>query len=80
MAETWSFFLLDCGASKIVYGQEWLIRYITNLSEHKEENIKFKPSNNVYRYDDGRKIKVIQNVTFPPIISKKHKLSISHHR
>ena len=72
MAETWSSALLDCGASKTVCGQERLNQHISNLSEHKQENIKFTPRNNVYCSSDGRKIKAIQNKTFPAIIGKEH--------
>lgn len=42
---------------------------MTNLSENEQE-IKFTPSNNAYCFGDGRKIKAIQNVTFPAIIGK----------
>ena len=72
MAETWSSVLLDCGNSKTVCGQEWFNQYIANLSEHKQENIKFTPSKNVYHFRDRRKIKAIQNVNFPAIVGKEH--------
>ena len=45
-------------------------QYITTLSQHEQENIKFTPSNNVYCFGNGRKIKAIQNVLFFVIISK----------
>ena len=72
MAETWSSALLDCHASKTVCGQEWFNQYIVNLSGHEQENIKFTPSNKVYSFGDGRKIKAKQEVTFPAIIGKEH--------
>ena len=72
MAETWSSALLDCHASKTVCGKEWFNQYIVNLSGHKQENIKLTPSNNVYSFGDGRKIKAKQKVTFPAIIGKEH--------
>lgn len=53
----WSSAVLNCGASKTVCGHKWLNQYITNLSEHKQENIKFPPSNNVYCFGDWKKSK-----------------------
>ena len=59
IAETWRSALVDCAASKTVCGKEWLKQYMTNLSEHEQENIIFTPSNNVYCPGDERKIKAI---------------------
>ena len=71
-SETWSSALLDCGASKAVCGKEWLNQYKSNISEYRQQNIKYTPSNHVYRFGDRRKITAIESVTFPAKIGGEH--------
>ena len=47
-------------------------QYITNLSGHEQENIKFTPSNNFYRFAGRPKVKAIQNITSPALIGNEH--------
>ena len=70
MSETWS--SANCSASKIVCGKEWLNQYISNLPEHQQQNIKYTPSNHVYRFGDERKITSIESVTVPEKIEGEH--------
>ena len=70
MPETWSSALLDCGASKTVCGKVSLNQHISNLPEHQQQNIKYTPSNHVYRFGDGRKITATESVTFPAKIGE----------
>ena len=72
MSGTWSSALLDFGASKTVCGKEWQNQYISHLPEYQQQNIKYTPSNHVYRFGDRKKIMTIESVTFSAKIEGEH--------
>ena len=74
-SETWSSALLNCGASKTVYGKKWLTHYVNNLSDEDQQEVSFGHSNHICRFGDGQKIESLHSAKIPAIIGS-HKFDI----
>ena len=72
MSETWSQALPDCGASTIVYGNEWFSQYVNNLCEEDQQQIQYSESNHMYRFGDGKKVKATHSAKIPILNGNNH--------
>ena len=77
VAQSFNAAVLDCGASKTVCGTVWLNCYLESLNETEQKKVKYKKSNNLFKFGDGSCISSLHQVTFPATIGKCHILIVS---
>ena len=68
LSDTWSSGLLDCGATKTVCGRVWLNEYLNTLSDEQRCEVKYTPTQSVYRFGDGEQINASESVRIPACI------------
>ena len=72
MSETWSAALLDCGARTTVCGKEWFKKYVNNLCEEDQQQKQYYESNDMYRFGDGKKVKITHGAKIPALLGSNY--------
>ena len=57
--------LLDSGCSNTVAGEEWVSKYIANLSVGDRLKVEVEASNESFTFGDGKTISALRRITFP---------------
>ena len=63
--ETENCAVLDSGCSNTVCGEDWLRKYISNLSDYEQSLVKEKTSNQTFAFGDGRTFVSLKKATLP---------------
>ena len=64
--------ILDSDASKTVCGRMWIDCYTESLSGKEKELVKHTDSENIFKFGDARKVKLLQKVAIPAKIGIKN--------
>ena len=62
---------IDTACTKTVAGEKWYQHFITNLPNDYVAQIESFPSETVFKFGDGRKVKSTESVTFSVVIADK---------
>ena len=62
---------IDTACTKTVAGEKWYQNFITNLPNDYVAQIESFPSETVFKFGDGRKVKSTESVTFSVVIADK---------
>ena len=69
VTETSNAATVDTACSRTVCGVKWWENWYAHLSDAHKRLVTRKPSNAVFRFDDGRKVNAIEKMTFPICIA-----------
>ena len=63
--------VIDTAWTKTIAGEKWYQSFITNLPNNYVAQIESFPSEIVFKFGDGRKVKSMESVIFPVVIADK---------